>query len=142
MFNRPGIKRLAAVAAALALAGALTTTTAEAADAPAPVAAKPEAKAAAKPAKVEKSYAERRAADGPWAQGADWIQFGAGYARAGGKNAGDGLGGYGVAYQHMLSNKWSFGASIRHEVSATSDPATRSRCPSRPSSSGTSSGRP
>jgi hypothetical protein len=69
-----------------------------------------------KPRPVEKPYAERRAEDGPWARGANWMGFTAGYARAGGKSAGDALGGYGVTYTHMLSNRWSFGAQIRHEV--------------------------
>jgi hypothetical protein len=79
----------------------------------------PKPEAAPRVAKVrppEKSYAERRAEDGPWAKGANWLVFGAGYARAGGQDAGDGLGGYGIGYEHMLSNKWSFGARIHHDV--------------------------
>lgn len=122
MFKRHGIKRLAAtILAALALAGVLAVGFAAAADTPPPAATradvtKAEAAKPAKPAKVEKSYEERRAADGPWAKGADWMLFGAGYARAGGKNAGDGLGGYGIGYRHMLSDKWSFGAAISHEI--------------------------
>jgi hypothetical protein len=111
VFNRHGIKRLAATAfAALVTAGVLAAGTASAQD----VAKADSAKA--KAPRVEKSYEERRAEDGPWAKGANWLQFGAGYARAGGKNAGDGLGGYGVAYHRLLSNRWSFGASVRHEI--------------------------
>ncbi len=105
MFKRLGFTRPAALALAV-LAFALVPA-ARAQDAP-----KPEKPAKAAP----KTYAERRAADGPWAQGADWISFGAGYARAGGKNAGDALGGYGIGYRHMMSNKYSFGVSIRHEL--------------------------
>lgn len=115
MFKRHGINRLAATGfAAFALAGVLTVGAAAAAETP--QAAAGDSAKAVKPARVEKSYEERRAADGPWAKGADWLQFGAGYARAGGKNAGDGLGGYGLAYHHMISDKWSFGAAIRHEI--------------------------
>lgn len=111
MFNRHGIKRLAAAAlAALAAAGVLAAGTASAQD------VAPADTTRAKPARVEKSYEERRAEDGPWARGASWLQFGAGYARAGGKNAGDALGGYGVAYHRMLSDRWSFGAAVRHEI--------------------------
>ncbi len=118
MSNRHGIQRLAVAAlAVLAVACTLTAGAAQAAETPAPAAAAPAAEA--KPArapKVQKSYEERRAEDGPWAAGANWLQFGAGYARAGGKSAGDGLGGYGVAYHRMLNGKWSFGTSIRHEI--------------------------
>lgn len=118
MFKRHGIKRFAAPAlAALVAAGVLAAGPAPAAETPAaPAADKVEKQKAAKPAKVAKPYEERRLEDGPWARGADWMSFSAGYARAGGKNAGDGLGGYGVGYQHMLSTNWSFGVSIRHEV--------------------------
>jgi hypothetical protein len=82
--------------------------------APKPVAAKPAKTPRAKP--VEKTYEERRALDGPWAKGANWMWIGAGYARSGGQNAGDALGGYGVGYQHMLGDRWSFGSSIHHEI--------------------------
>lgn len=120
MFNRHGIKRLAATGLAALVAAGVLAGIASAADTPqAPAGDKVEAAQpakAARQAKVEKSYEERRAEDGPWAKGANWMQFGAGYARAGGKNAGDALGGYGVAYHHMLSNKWSFGAGVRHEI--------------------------
>lgn len=116
MSNRHGIQRLAVAAlAVLAVACTMIAGAAQAADTPAPAAAAPEAKPARAP-KVQKSYEERRAQDGPWAAGASWIQFGAGYARAGGKSAGDGLGGYGVGYHRMLDGKWSFGASVRHDI--------------------------
>ena len=117
MFNRHGIKRLAAPAlAALVAAGVLAAGNAAGQEPTPPAAVAKAEEKPAKPVKVEKSYEERRAEDGPWAKGANWLQFGAGYARSGGKNAGDALGGYGVAYHHMLSNKWSFGAAIRHEI--------------------------
>lgn len=117
MFKRHGIKRLGATApAALVLAGVLAAGIASAQDAPrSSVTAKPDS-TPARAARIEKSYEERRAADGPWAKGASWLQFGAGYARAGGKNAGDALGGYGIGFHRMLSDKWSFGASVRHDI--------------------------
>lgn len=102
MFKPHGITRFAATAlAAMAIAGVLSARTAAAQDAPKP---------------AEKTYEERRAADGPWAKGASWLSFGAGYARAGGKNAGDGLGGYGIGFQRMLNDQWGFGVAIRHEL--------------------------
>jgi len=102
VLKRLGFERLAAaMCAVMVIASLAAVRSASAADAPKP---------------AEKTYAERRAADGPWAKGADWLSFGAGYSRAGGKNAGDGLGGYGIGYQHMMSPSYSFGASIHHEV--------------------------
>lgn len=116
MFNRHGIKRLAAVLAAGVIACVLAAGRSSAQDAPSTTVEKAAEVKPARAAKVEKSYEQRRAEDGPWARGANWLQFGAGYARAGGKNAGDAMGGYGIGYHHMLSNKWSFGASVRHDV--------------------------
>jgi hypothetical protein len=90
--------------------------------APAPVvtATKPvtpkKAKPVPPPRPPEKSYEAQRAEDGPWAKCTNWLSFRAGYAKASGPNAGDGLGGYGVAYQRMLSKKWAFGASMQHDV--------------------------
>ena len=91
-----------------------------------PAAAKPDSAAAAtpapapaKPAKltpIVKPYAERRLQDGPWAEDANWLSFMAGYARAGGANAGDAMGGYGFGFTHMINTKWSFNAQIRHEL--------------------------
>ena len=116
--------RLGLVALVACASFALTAvSSAQAAD------AKPAKPAAApKPAKVktpkppkppkpaEKSYAELRAIDGPWAKRANWISFGAGYAKAKTKTAGDGLVGYGISYDRMLTNKWSLGASVNHDL--------------------------
>ena len=137
MFKRHGFPRLALAAlAALVVAGVLAAGAVSAADAPSAVEpAKPDVAkqqqkaepaaataAAPKPTRLSsaeiaaKVYADRRAADGPWAQGSSWLSFCAGYARAGGDNAGDAMGGYGMGYMHMMSRKYAFGASIRHEV--------------------------
>ncbi len=87
--------------------------------------AQPAAATAPKPAKAkkqkppkpaEKSYEEQRAIDGVWAKRANWISFGAGYAKSKSKHAGDGLVGYGVSYDRMLNNKWSLGASVHHDL--------------------------
>ena len=78
-------------------------------------AAKP-VKAPKPPKPPEESYEEQHAKYGPWAKGTNWLSFRAGYAKATGPSAGDGLGGYGVAYQHMLSRKWAFGASVQHDL--------------------------
>jgi hypothetical protein len=137
VFKRHGFPRLAVTAlAALFVAGVLAAGAASAADTPKPASTevvKKEQKsepAAVVPAAPKapgtaamtaeqlaaRVHADRVAADGVWAQGSSWLSFMAGYARAGGKNAGDAMGGYGVGYRHMMSNKWSFGAQIRHEV--------------------------
>ncbi len=91
--------------------------------APTAAARPPKAAAAPKPAKPAKpapppepSYAERRKADGPWAKGANWMMFRAGYAKSSQTNAGDGLAGYGIAYQHMIGSKYAFGASVQHDL--------------------------
>jgi len=85
-------------------------------------AAKP-APAKEKPAKTpkpaptpEKSYAEQRAEDGPWAKRTNWLSLRAGYAKSRAENAGDGLGGYGIAYQRMLTRKYAFGMAVQHDV--------------------------
>ena len=124
MYKRYELQRrvLAALCAVLA-ASVMSVAIARAAAAPAPASA-PSSKPAApaKAAKVraprppEKSYAERRAIDGPWAKGANWIGFRAGYAKATGENAGGGIAGYGLAYQHMMSNQWAIGATVQHDL--------------------------
>ena len=133
MFKRHGFKRLAALApASLVVAGLFAAGAAFAQGAP-PAAATPDSTAAkpaaapgatpaaapAKPAKltpIKKSYSDRRVLDGPWTEDANWLSFMAGYARAGGANAGDAMGGYGLGFTHMITTKWSFGAQIRHEL--------------------------
>lgn len=126
MFKRHGFKRLAALAcASLVVAGMTAAGAALAQGAPPAAAAKPDSAAAkpaaavarpAKPKPIKKPYAERRILDGPWAEDANWLSFMAGYARAGGANAGDAMGGYGVGFTHMINTKWSFNAQIRHEL--------------------------
>lgn len=132
MFKRLGFLRLAVAAlAALVVAGVLAAGTASAADAPKaaepakadtpktdskPAPAAPKAPKRFDPALAAKVYADRRAADGPWAQGGSWLTFCAGYANAGGDNSGDGMGGYGLGFMHMMSRKYGFGAQIRHDV--------------------------
>lgn len=69
-----------------------------------------------KPKPAEKSIEEQKKEDGVWAKRTNWISFRAGYAKGVGKTAGDGLGGYGIAYQRMLSRKWALGGSINHDV--------------------------
>ena len=116
-----------AVAAQVAGPGA-SAARAQAADAPARPAAAPGATArtaekkvkAPKPAKPPKppepSYAELRAKYGAWAHGSNWLSFRAGYATASGGNLGDGLGGYGIAYRHMMTSRWSVDGTIDHEI--------------------------
>lgn len=94
-----------------------------AADAPATAtpAATPAAKPAkpAKPAKVrapEKSRAEQIAEDGLWAKNTNWLSVRAGYAKSQATGAGDGLVGYGLAYQHMINKRWAFGGSVNHDL--------------------------
>jgi hypothetical protein len=115
-----------AVASAL-LAASLPVAGAQAQDSPpaqtvrgqkpqaSPAAADPAA--AGKPAKApEKSMDEQRAEDGPWAKGTNWLSFRAGYAKASGDFSGDGLVGYGIAFQRMMTSRWSFGGSVQHDL--------------------------
>lgn len=64
----------------------------------------------------EKSSEEQRAEYGPWASNTNWLSFRAGYARATSHSAPAGLGGYGMAYQHMITPHWGFGASFQHDI--------------------------
>ena len=127
--NRSGVMRCAALASsALVALTLLAVAPASAADAKAAkpaVTAKPaktaKSKAAATPkapkAKApEKSLAEEKAENGPWAKTTNWLSFRAGYARNSDPNAGDGMYGYGVGYQRMLSSRVSFGASVQHDI--------------------------
>jgi hypothetical protein len=82
--------------------------------APATAAAKKKGPKAPKP--PEPSLEEQRAADGLWAKRTSWLSLRAGYAKATGNFAGDGVAGYGMAYQHMLTNRWGFGGSVHHEL--------------------------
>jgi hypothetical protein len=70
-----------------------------------------------RPAKPpEMSYEQQRAVDGLWAKRTSWLSFRAGYAKASGELAGDGLVGYGIAYQRMLTSRYSFGGSVQHDL--------------------------
>ena len=103
-----------AAIAALALFSVSTVLAADAPKPAAPAAAKP-----AKPVKVrapEKSYAEQRAEDGLWAKRTNWLAVRAGYAKSTATGAGDGLVGYGLAYQHMMNKRWAFGGSVSHDL--------------------------
>jgi len=72
---------------------------------------------AEKPAKApEKSYEERRREDGVYARGANWLSFRFGYAKRSEDLSGQGLVGYGVGYQHMISKRFAFAAGIGHDV--------------------------
>ena len=89
-----------------------------AATAPAPTAPKsvktPKAPKPAKP--PEKPIEEQRAEDGLWAKRTSWLSVRAGYAKATGDFAGDGVVGYGIAYQHMMNRRWSIGGSVNHDI--------------------------
>ena len=80
-----------------------------------PKAAKPP-KSPKPPKPPEKSLEEQRADDGLWARHTNWLPLRAGYAKATGDFAGDGLVGYGMAFQRMLSTRWSFGGSVQHDL--------------------------
>jgi len=85
--------------------------------APAPKAVKtPKVKAAPKPKEPEKSLEEQRAEDGLWAKRTNWLSLRFGYAKNSDANAGDGMFGYGMAYQRMISKQWSFGGSVQHDI--------------------------
>ncbi len=68
----------------------------------------------AKPA--EKSFEEQKKEDGIWVKRGNWIGVRAGYAKRGGGNSGDGLFGYGVSYQRMLTRHYSLNAAVQHDV--------------------------
>jgi hypothetical protein len=94
---------------------ATPATTSAAATAATPKPAKAP-KAPKPPRPPEKSYAEQRAEDGPWAKRATWLSFRAGYAKSAAETAGDGLVGYGLAYQRMMTRQWAFGAAVQHDL--------------------------
>ena len=91
--------------------------------APAAVAPKPATPAAPRPPKPpkppkppEKPLEEQRKEELVWTKGNNWLGVRAGYAKATTVNSGDGLVGYGIAYQHMLSRKWSVGGAVQHDL--------------------------
>ena len=100
-----------------AIAEAKAATTAPAKAAKQPKAEKaPKVKGTPKLKAPEKSLEEQKAEDGLWAKRTNWVSLRAGYAKNSNANAGDGLFGYGVAYQRMISRQWSFGASVQHDI--------------------------
>jgi hypothetical protein len=80
--------------------------------APAPKPAKP----ARPPKPPAKSLEEQRKEDGVWTRGNNWLSLRAGYAKSTVVNTGDGLVGYGMAYQHMLNGRWSLGGAVQHDL--------------------------
>ncbi|MFN8588457.1 MAG: hypothetical protein U0704_11740 [Candidatus Eisenbacteria bacterium] len=132
---RLGLVALAACAsfaltAASAVLAADARPAAPAATSAAPKPAKPKTPKPPKPPKpAEKSYEEQRAIDGVWAKRANWISFGAGYAKSRAKGAGDGLAGYGLSYDRMLNRNWSLGASVNHDLLGHFDHATEVAVP-------------
>jgi hypothetical protein len=71
------------------------------------------AKKAKEPAKP---YEERRKEDGIYAQGANWLSLRFGYAKRTGDVTGEGLVGYGMAYQHMITRRVAFEAGAAHDI--------------------------
>ena len=78
--------------------------------------------ASAKPAKVanvrepEPSFAEQRKLDGIYAKRTNWMSLWFGYAKRTGDVTGEGLVGYGLAYQRMLSRRLAFEAGAAHDI--------------------------
>lgn len=64
----------------------------------------------------QKSFDERKKEDGVHAAGSNWLSLRFGYAKRSGELSGQGLVGYGVAYQHMMTNKYAFAAGVGHDV--------------------------
>lgn len=77
----------------------------------APKVAKPRKERAPEP-----SFEEAKALDGLWAKRTNWISLRAGYAKRTGPHSGDGLGGYGIAWQRMMSRRTAFGVAVHHEI--------------------------
>ncbi len=63
-----------------------------------------------------KPYAERRQEDGVYAAGANWLSLRFGYAKRAEDFSGQGLVGYGMGYQRMLTRRWAFAAGAGHDV--------------------------
>lgn len=64
----------------------------------------------------EKPLEEQKKEDGIYAKGSNWIGFRFGYAKRSGDFNGDGLVGYGMGYQHMISRRHAFAASVNHDI--------------------------
>src|SRR5207249_1860870 len=70
----------------------------------------------AKAKEPEKSWEEQKKEDGVYAKRSNWLSFRFGYAKRSGELSGDGLVGYGVGYQRMLTRKYAFAAGIGHDI--------------------------
>ncbi len=128
--SEANLRRSASVVAAFALISGLWLSSARAQSAPAdssaapadttatPVSAGKPAKSPkpAKPRTPTKPYEDRRKEDGVLAQGANWLSLRFGYAKRSGDLSGQGFVGYGVGYQHMMSNRYAFAAGVGHDV--------------------------
>ncbi len=99
-----------------------TATLAAPADTTAPAAAAATPAKPGRPPKVarvkppQKSFEERKKEDGVHAGGSNWLSFRFGYAKRAGNESGQGLVGYGVGYQRMLTHKYAFAAGVGHDV--------------------------
>lgn len=86
---------------------------------PAKAPAKPKAekpKAEKKAKAPEKSLEEQKKEDGVYMKGNDWISARFGWAKRAGQFNGDGLVGYGIGYQHMISPRLAFAVHANHDV--------------------------
>jgi hypothetical protein len=86
-------------------------------------------KGAKAPKAPEKSLEEQRAEDGLWTKHTNWLSLRAGYAKATGDFAGDGVAGYGIAFQHMLTNRMAIGGAVHHEWLGHLGPASEIAVP-------------
>ena len=76
----------------------------------------PKAPKVAKTKEPEKPYEEQKKEDGVYAKSSNWISFRFGYAKRSGDLTGDGLIGYGIGFQHMLSRKYAFAAGVGQDI--------------------------
>ncbi|HEY6193691.1 MAG TPA: hypothetical protein VI504_01500 [Candidatus Eisenbacteria bacterium] len=76
----------------------------------------PKAPKVAKTQEPEKSYEEQKKEDGVYAKRSNWLSFRFGYAKRSGDLTGDGLVGYGIGFQHMLSRKYAFAAGAGQDI--------------------------
>lgn len=123
------LRRMLAVLAAVSLLSglmpALSHAQADATPAAPPAAPSKPAKAP-KVKKVkapEPSLEEQKKADGVYAKGSNWMSMRFGWAKRTGELAGNGLVGYGLGYQHMMSRKFAFAAGVGHDVVGHFGPA-------------------
>lgn len=84
---------------------------------PAPATGKPaKVKKVKAPKTPQKPYAERRAEDGMYAAGTNWLSLRLGYAKRIGELSGQGWMGYGMGWQYMMSKSTAFAASVNHDI--------------------------